>query len=291
MTNSAKDVLRIAAAEIGYYRHNDPETGTKYGRWYAQAKGGAAYAANGVPFCAMFASWVFDQAGAKCVGLPEAYCPYILNAAKSAGKVLADKTQARPGDIVLFQWDSGVVDHVGIVELNKGSYIQTIEGNSPAGYVQRHTRKWGVVAAIVRPDFDGSTSSNTTTATTSSGKVAVDGWIGAASTREWQSQLGTTVDGIISGQSTSDRAAHERVASIQYGSGGSQMVKALQNFLNAKGGYGLTADGYMGAKTVTALQQWMRDKLGYTKHAIDGVLGQYTAYNVQNALNAGAFRK
>ena len=283
MANNAKDVLRIAAGEIGYYRHNDPQTGTKYGRWYAQAKGGAAYAANGVPFCAMFVSWVFAQAGAKCAGLPEAYCPYILNAAK--GKTLTDKTAAQPGDLVIFQWDSGAVDHIGIVELNKGSYLQTIEGNSPEGWVKRHTRNWGVVAAIIRPDFDATTTTGAT-----SGKVKVDGWIGPDSTRELQTQLGTTPDGVISGQSASDRPAHERVASIRYGSGGSDVVLALQNFLRSKG-YDIKADRYMGANTVRALQQFLRDKLGYTKHAIDGVLGQYTAYNTQNALNAGAFRK
>ena len=33
---SAADVLRIAEAEVGYSRWDDPLPGTKYGRWYAQ---------------------------------------------------------------------------------------------------------------------------------------------------------------------------------------------------------------------------------------------------------------
>lgn len=31
---TASDVLRIARAEVGYCRYDDPERGTKYGRWY-----------------------------------------------------------------------------------------------------------------------------------------------------------------------------------------------------------------------------------------------------------------
>lgn len=156
MANSASDVLARARGEIGYCRWDDPAAGTKYGRWYATDHG-SYYGASGVPFCAMFVSWVFAQAGAKCAGLPEAYCPYILNKARSAGAILSDKTKAQPGDVVLFDWDGGVVDHVGIVELNKGSYIQTIEGNTTingrSGSVGRRTRAWSTVAAVIRPSY------------------------------------------------------------------------------------------------------------------------------------------
>lgn len=156
MSNSASSVLSVARGEIGYCRFDDPAAGTKYGRWYAQSHG-SYYGQSGVPFCAMFVSWVFSQAGASCAGLPAAYCPYILNAARGAGNVLADKTKAQTGDVVLFDWDGGVVDHVGIVELNKGSYIQTIEGNTTingrSGSVGRRTRAWSTVAAIVRPRY------------------------------------------------------------------------------------------------------------------------------------------
>ena len=58
MANSAADVIRIAAAEVGYSRWSDPEQGTKYGRWYAEKTGSGYYGTNGVPYCAMFVSWV-----------------------------------------------------------------------------------------------------------------------------------------------------------------------------------------------------------------------------------------
>ena len=77
MANSAADVIRIAAAEVGYSRWSDPEQGTKYGRWYAEKTGSGYYGTNGVPYCAMFVSWVMAQAGARCEGIPGAYCPWI----------------------------------------------------------------------------------------------------------------------------------------------------------------------------------------------------------------------
>lgn len=297
MSSTASSVLAAARKDIGYWRHDDPKNGTKFGRWYADLVGSSYYGTNGVPYCAMAVSYWFAQAGAKCAGLPEAYCPYILNEAKKAGALLSDKTKAKPGDVVLFDWDGGVVDHVGIVEKNCGSHIQTIEGNTTisgkSGSVGRRTRSWSTVEAVIRPSWgsaSGSSASKPTTSKPSSQRVEVDGSIGPDSTKAWQTQLGcSTIDGVISGQAKSDQSAIPNVASEVVGSGGSAMVRKLQKFLN-KFGYKLTVDGYLGKKTVTALQKWMRAKLGYKKHAIDGILGYYTACNVQNAINAGAFK-
>ena len=81
---TADDVLNVARGEIGYDRYSDPEKGTKYGRWYAQDHG-AYFGVTGVPYCAMFASWCFNQAGVTCAGLPGASTTAIRNAARSAG--------------------------------------------------------------------------------------------------------------------------------------------------------------------------------------------------------------
>ena len=153
---TASEVLRIAAGEIGYSRWTDPQPGTKYGRWYAQSHG-SYYGASGVPFCAMFVSWVMSRAGQAFPGLPAAYVPYVL----SAGRSRAVTTRsAKPGDIVIFNWDGGVVDHIGFVEANHGSYIQTIEGNTNNGRVARRTRAWNTIAAILRPAYSGSATSS-----------------------------------------------------------------------------------------------------------------------------------
>lgn len=164
--SDANTVLRIAAGEIGYIALNDPNEGSKYGRWMAQKTGNSYFKGHStkVPWCAMFASWVFAQAGVSVPGMPSASCGSILRPCQSAGLVVPSRS-AQPGDIVIFDWGAkdNSHDHIGIVELNKGGYIQTIEGNtSPSnagsqgngGGVWRRTRDWSVVQAIIRPRYE-----------------------------------------------------------------------------------------------------------------------------------------
>lgn len=161
MADTAQDVMRIAAGELGYDRWTDPQPGTKYGRWYAAMTGDSYYGTSGVPYCAMFVSWVFAQAGASCPGLPGAYCPWIVTAGRNSGQTVSAKN-ARYGDVVLFDWHGdGVSDHVGLVEGNNGSYLQTIEGNTSdasagnGGKVLRRTRAYSTVICVIRPKYSG----------------------------------------------------------------------------------------------------------------------------------------
>lgn len=162
---TASDVLRIARAEVGYCRYNDPERGTKYGRWYeseVDGPGGYDYGANGVAYCAMFASWVLAQAGVSCAGMPGAYCPSIHHSQTLAAP------QLRPGDLVLFDWENdNVDDHIGIVASNDAATkkIATIEGNTSGGRVAERTRAYSTICGGIRPAYDGQGST---------GAVAVD---------------------------------------------------------------------------------------------------------------------
>lgn len=161
MTTASK-VLEVARKEVGYCRYDDPERGTKYGRWYAELVGDKAFGANGVAYCAMFASWVLAQAGVECAGMPGAYCPSIHHSQTLAA------SQLRPGDLVLFDWeDDGTDDHIGIVASNDaaGKRIATIEGNTSGGRVAERTRAYSTICGGIRPAYDGQTSS---------GAVAVD---------------------------------------------------------------------------------------------------------------------
>lgn len=271
---TASEVLRIAAGEIGYSRWTDLQPGTKYGRWYAQSHG-SYYGASGVPFCAMFVSWVMSRAGQAFPGLPAAYVPYVL----SAGRSRAVSTRsAKPGDIVIFNWDGGVVDHIGFVEANHGSYIQTIEGNTLNGRVARRTRAWGVVAAILRPAYTSPSTGGASAG--ASGMLAVDGNVGPATVRRWQQVMGTTVDGIISGQVVPDGRTYWRPAIdssvVRYGAGGSDLIRAVQRRL------GCGVDGLLGPATIRAIQ-------AHYGLARDASFGPATARALQSALNQGRF--
>lgn len=293
---TANDVLNVARGEIGYSRWTDPEQGTKYGRYFRDVlKWGSYYGDNGVPYCGMFVSWVFDKAGATCAGLPGAYTPTMLAAGKKAGKAVATK-DAKPGDVVYFDWGGdGVTDHVGIVESNNGSYLTTIEGNtsdsnySNGGAVLRRTRSYSYVSGVIRPNYDGSSSMNkpssstpsTSTPTTSSDKIAVDGQWGNATTRKLQQVLGTYIDGYVDGQSLYDFNKCNKggllTSTFRFGSGGSPCIRALQKKV------GTTADGYIGPNTIKALQKYLGCE-------VDGLVDPISPMvkNLQTKLNSGS---
>lgn len=294
---TANDVLNVARGEIGYSRWNDPEQGTKYGRYFRDVlKWGSYYGENGVPYCGMFVSWVFAKAGATAPGLPGAYTPSMLSAGKKAGKAVATK-DAKPGDLVYFDWGGdGVTDHVGIVEANNGSYLTTIEGNtsdsnySNGGAVLRRTRSYSSVSGVIRPDYDTSATPPTTTkpstpststpSTSTGTTIAVDGQWGNATTRKLQQVLGTPVDGYIDGQSKTDFNKCNKggllTSTFRFGTGGSPCIRALQKKVGTK------ADGYIGPDTIKALQR-------YLGTGVDGLVDRISPMvkALQKKLNTG----
>jgi len=85
------------------------------------------------PWCAAFAINLMKEHGVlDTTGLKNPnYCPEINNWAKQTGKWGArGQYQPKPGDAILFNWDGGVDDHIGIVEKVEGGKVYTIEGNS-----------------------------------------------------------------------------------------------------------------------------------------------------------------
>ncbi|MEY8460153.1 CHAP domain-containing protein [Eggerthellaceae bacterium 24-137] len=150
---TASEVLKIARAEVGYDRYSDPARGTKYGRWYEKevdGPGGYDYGANGVAYCAIFVSWVLDQAKVECDGTPGAYCPSIHH------KQTLKAPQLKAGDLALFDWeDDGTDDHIGIVISNdtKAKTIRTIEGNTNGGKVAERVRAYSTICGGIRPKY------------------------------------------------------------------------------------------------------------------------------------------
>ena len=158
MPNTAKSVLAVAKSQVG----------TKGGRTYWEYVWGDRYKyENGkeTPWCACFVSWVFWRAGAKCAGLPSASCTYGIYPKALAAKAVVPVSQAKPGDVVLFNFDRHPEDaeHVGIVEEVCNGYLRTIEGNTNAqgsstgDAVAEKYRPKSNVFAIVRPAYDSDT--------------------------------------------------------------------------------------------------------------------------------------
>lgn len=245
MGNNASDVLSFARGELGYSRWDDPNTGTKYGRWYGNDMGfGSYFAENGVPYCAMFVSWVFDYAGASCAGLPGAYCPTMLSAGINAGRKV-NKYSAQPGDVVYFDWgNDGVSDHVGIVEANNGSYLTTIEGNTNNGAVARKTRSFGTVIGVIRPNYDDSSTSSSDGQSSDSNDLVKQG---QAYLKKWNYSLGPNgVDGYD--------GPYTRQARIRY----------VQHNMNAYGA-NLAVDGDNGPATKAAWNTYGPVKRGSSR--------------------------
>lgn len=106
--------------------------------------------------------------------------------------------------------------------------------------------------------------------------LIVDGSLGTATVKAMQKWLGTTVDGIVSGQDKNYKkymsACVNGVWKYSDHPTGSKMIKALQKKLNVK------PDGIVGQATIKALQRFLGVKA-------DGYLGGDTAKALQRYLN------
>lgn len=119
------------------------------------------------------------------------------------------------------------------------------------------------------------TTASKPTATPKVAQIATDGIWGSDTTKRLQQVLGTPVDGIISGQ---DSRYIKNIPSARTGSGGSQLIKAIQKKL------GITADGYLGPNTIKAMQK-------HYGTPIDGVVSAKSnmVIAMQKALNSNKF--
>lgn len=118
------------------------------------------------------------------------------------------------------------------------------------------------------------------TSNTSDGMLAVDGNVGSATVRKWQQVMGTTVDGIISGQLVPDEKTYWRPAIdssvVRYGGTGSDLIRAVQKTL------GCGVDGLLGPVTIKAIQ-------AHYNLTQDASFGPATARALQAALNDNRF--
>ena len=130
-------------------------------RWYMDRPGGYTSASKGPPYCMMTVSKAYRDVGAHWfttlrTGDRWAYVPTFLNDARAGRYDLSLTREPRPGDPVLFDWDGGVPDHVGLFEawIVKGSTFISVEGNTRDGIFRRDNarfpaRSMGDVEAFV----------------------------------------------------------------------------------------------------------------------------------------------
>lgn len=136
-------IVEIAENEIGYTEEPPDSNRTKYGKWFGL---------NGLPWCGIFVSWVYNQAGQPLgnIGFKKGFagCQTAVAYFKKQGKVVSEPTE---GDIVFYDWNGdGRYDHTGIfvkrLEIDSNYFI-AIEGNtavgnnSNGGSVMRRTRR------------------------------------------------------------------------------------------------------------------------------------------------------
>lgn len=113
-------ILEIARGEIGIRELPPGSNIVKYSRWYGLTG----------PWCGMFVSWVYDQAGSRDVRF--AYCPAMVDVLRARGQWNTGNPQ--PGDLVFFDFFSSrpsLAYHVGIlVRYPSSTTIETIDGNT-----------------------------------------------------------------------------------------------------------------------------------------------------------------
>ena len=112
-------LVDIAISQIGNVG------GETYWRWYGFG--------SRVAWCAIFVSWVADQAGYLDAGIIPRFasCAVGVQWFTSRGQWKERGYIPAPGDLIFFDWNgSGTADHVGIVERVEGGHVHTIEGNS-----------------------------------------------------------------------------------------------------------------------------------------------------------------
>jgi len=114
--------------------------------------------------------------------------------------------------------------------------------------------------------------------------LVVDEKWGNATSEALQAAFGTPEDGILSNQRRNSVTEALYGDTVRFSSsGGSTVIRALQEFLNSQG-FSLVVDGLLGDQTIRALQS-------YLGTVVDGVLSRPSMVvgEMQKRLNAGTF--
>src|SRR3954451_3859754 len=151
--------LQMALSQKGVREIGSSNTGPQVDQYLAAAK-----VAPGNPWCASFVTWSLEQAGRKMPGAGWAGVQtWVRNAEQGAnGLQLVSADQARPGDIVAYDWggqnDFGADGHIGFLDSNvRGGKFTALEGNNAdAVNVVPRSVGGGAKVVFIRVEGDGS---------------------------------------------------------------------------------------------------------------------------------------
>lgn len=139
--------LAYAITELGNEENPAYSNLTKYGRWFGF---------NGVPWCAIFASYCFAHSG--YLRFKSASCQEIYYAGHFGRNGTRQVWTPRPGDLVIYNFHGDRFAHTAFFErwIKQGVSFQDLGGNTgkrsfnAGGEVARGVRSVGQVTAYVR---------------------------------------------------------------------------------------------------------------------------------------------
>lgn len=276
----AKDVIKIARAEVGYLekksnKNLDSKTAnagdgnyTKYARDLDKISGFYNGKKNGYAWCDMFVDWCFVKAfgieNAKkllCHGASGAGCYYSMNYYKKQGRLYFSPVV---GDQIFFKNSNGAITHTGLVYKVDDDFVYTVEGNTSgaSGVIpngggvceKKYTLFHELIAGYGRPAYDVPEKAYVPTVLEWQKAAIADGFkfpkYGADGV--WGKEC----------EDVAQRAIVKKRLTYKY----KNLTKIVQKAV------GVTADGKCGSKTVTAIKAYQ------TAHDLkaDGCVGLNT---------------
>jgi hypothetical protein len=155
--------FKKAFSQLGIKEAPANSNRVKFSAWYGMTG----------PWCAMFVTWCYVQAGARASfqkGEHYAYVPYMIDAARGHDHhmIRLERGEVKHGDIVTYDWEGGGMrgssaasDHTGLFDrwINEvaGTFL-AIEGNtsfgsnSNGGQVMTRERNMGEVSCFIRAE-------------------------------------------------------------------------------------------------------------------------------------------
>jgi len=243
---------------------------------------------GGTPHCACGVTWVLKYSNTKSPFFP---CPWAFDWTDDLEGRGVDRWSLEWMDPIAFDWDGdGLGDHVGFFLRYLGDGLaETSEFNTSGGENKICVRYVEDIICGIRPYYDDAPEADSKPHNNRDGGVLeVDGCGGWNTIIDWQNQMGTEEDGVVSGQSRSDDPWRAQLFSYDYDGDGSALMVEVGNFLLAKG-YKLGpagANGVWGWWYSGAIQQFLADT-GYYDGYIDHDFGTHSMSGLQRSLNDG----